>query len=336
MSYTTRLCIPNDEEYEAITALYNLDWPDDPLTVEESKFDDASKPEAVFFQRFLVERDGKLVSEGHYGEMHWAPKPGKYYFIYSIHPDHYGREVQEAFYAIMMDDLQRRDDGVTELVAWSREDKTERIEFFESKGFELAMRFPLSELALDSFDAATVAALSAKVATDGFELFSVTELETLDPDWQQKAWEMDCELRVDIPSVDPMVPRPFDEYRMRFDDPMLLKDAFFFAILTNRSKNPADWRYAGTTALWKSADLQKLGTGFTGVRREFRRHGLATALKVHSIDYAKECGIKRIDTDNEENNPMYQINLRLGFKPRPAFVDYVKKFDACFDRRVEV
>jgi hypothetical protein len=46
---------------------------------------------------------------------------------------------------------------------------------------------------------------------------------------------------------------------------------------------------------------------------------------VQAINYAQMLGIESIETDNEENNPMFQLNLRLGFKPIPAWVSYHKK-----------
>ena len=69
-----------------------------------------------------------------------------------------------------------------------------------------------------------------------------------------------------------------------------------------------------------------LEQGITGVRRAYRRMGLATALKLRTLDYAKAHGAKFIRTDNEENNPMYQLNLDLGFRPKPGFLVYEKEF----------
>lgn len=48
-------------------------------------------------------------------------------------------------------------------------------------------------------------------------------------------------------------------------------------------------------------------------------------VKVHKLYNEIELDIiKFIETDNEENNPMYQINMKLGFEPLPAWVDYEK------------
>jgi hypothetical protein len=32
-----------------------------------------------------------------------------------------------------------------------------------------------------------------------------------------------------------------------------------------------------------------------------------------------------IETYNEENNPMYALNLALGFKPQPAWLEFEKR-----------
>ena len=59
--------------------------------------------------------------------------------------------------------------------------------------------------------------------------------------------------------------------------------------------------------------------------REYRRKGIATALKVKAIEKLCEKGIKKVRTDNEENNPMYKINVALGFTPEPYCYDYQRE-----------
>ena len=77
--------------------------------------------------------------------------------------------------------------------------------------------------------------------------------------------------------------------------------------------------------LFQTGDtMDMLESGLTGVRSQYRRVGLATALKCKSLEAAKHLGAKRVQTSNEENNPMYQLILQLGFRPRPAEVDWKK------------
>jgi len=65
--------------------------------------------------------------------------------------------------------------------------------------------------------------------------------------------------------------------------------------------------------------------GIIGVVPSHRRRKIATMLKGCSFQYAQEQGYAYIYTDNEEDNPMYKLNLLLGFEPLPAWVYYEKR-----------
>jgi len=61
----------------------------------------------------------------------------------------------------------------------------------------------------------------------------------------------------------------------------------------------------------------------TGMLREYRRRGVAMALKVLTIEYAQRCGFTQISTWVESTNTgMLAINERLGFTRRPGMVVY--------------
>ena len=59
----------------------------------------------------------------------------------------------------------------------------------------------------------------------------------------------------------------------------------------------------------------------TGVRRSARGRGIATALKREQARRAKEAGLRRIETTNDEANaPMRAVNARLGFEAEPVWL----------------
>lgn len=63
-------------------------------------------------------------------------------------------------------------------------------------------------------------------------------------------------------------------------------------------------------------------TGLTGTRREYRRRGLARALKVDSMARAFADGVTEIHTNNEKSNPMLALNRALGFRVEHEMVEY--------------
>ena len=82
--------------------------------------------------------------------------------------------------------------------------------------------------------------------------------------------------------------------------------------------------YIGSTdiSVYHRADPHKGWTGGLGVLKNFRRKGVATAIKIKAIEKLLEKGVTEVRTDNEKNNPMYKINVALGFKPVPFSLDY--------------
>jgi len=96
-----------------------------------------------------------------------------------------------------------------------------------------------------------------------------------------------------------------------FENAAFIPEAFFVAL--------DQGRYVGMSNLTnENDDPTRLATDYTGVLPSHRRRGIATALKLHCLEYAKANGVKMITTSNDSTNPMYQLNLELGFKPTPA------------------
>ena len=127
----------------------------------------------------------------------------------------------------------------------------------------------------------------------------------------------------DVPSTEPFAKPTVAEFEeMVLKDPALDEESFFIA-------QAEDGALVGMSNLWRNdPEGKRLDTGLTGVVRSYRRRGIATALKVHTIRYAQANGAETIETSNEEESPMYALNLRLGFKAKPAWVDYTREMRA--------
>jgi mycothiol synthase len=66
--------------------------------------------------------------------------------------------------------------------------------------------------------------------------------------------------------------------------------------------------------------------GLTATRRDWRRRGVATALKRAEIAAAKRAGFRRLVTESEERNePMRKLNEKLGFVPSPEWSTVVMR-----------
>lgn len=307
-----------ESDYKAIVAIHNAVWPENPVTIGVVRwFDDNNDPRYVF-QRTVVERDGQIVAHGIHREPPWTYRPGKWYITVQVHPNCQRQGIGRYWYDHIMETLQPQDP--VHIITETRENQVGAVAFLEKLGFEQEMRNPVSQLDVQGFDPSRFARAAQQMRQHGIEAHSLIELMESDPDHRRKLWMLEWDVLQDVPFPDQFTQSPFEQWEKRiFDCPAFLPEAAYIAVDGEE--------YVGMTMLWKDAALaDKLHTGLTGVRRAYRRKGIATTLKALSLAYAKEVyGAALIETDNEENNPMYEINMQLGFRPVPAFLFYGKQ-----------
>ena len=315
--HTIRPFIKNKKNYEAFVTVENAIWVDYPSTVEEFIHYDSTRDSKYLYQRFVIEIDGKLIGSCMYCEPWWSMKPGKYYLNISIHSDYRRLGYGSKAYDYIMKELEKHNPLV--LVSDTREDQTDGVKFLADRGFIQLMREPTSQLDVIAFDQEKFTEYSKKMKKLGINILSLTEIQKINPNWKQMLWNLDWELLQDVPTTDPFTRQTFENFEKRtLSHPGFNTDAQFFAI--DKGK------YVGMSALWTSkAAPKKLFTGLTGVVRTHRRKGIATAMKVKAIEFARKYGSTIIETDNEENNPMYFLNIKLGFKTKPAWLEFEKR-----------
>jgi GNAT superfamily N-acetyltransferase len=319
----TRPFSPTDTDYAAVIAVDNAIWPDNPMVLDELKHTDKHRDTNYLYQRLMMVWEGSIVGFAYYRENPYSYQPGKYRISIQVHPDFEGRGIGTAVYNHILARLQQQKHKPVLLESGTRDTKPQSVRFLEKRGFTCVMRWLRSELDLTQFDPTKFGALFAKLATQGIELVPLPQLQLTDPEWQQKIYELDWELTLDEPTPNPPTKLPFDQFvKEVLDGPAFLADAWVIGV--------ENGRYVGMSNLEPDlGDNTRFQTGFTGVVRSHRRRGLATALKMETAVYAKtigqETGKTQILTTNEENNPMYDLNVKLGFRQLDTVLAYEKE-----------
>ena len=310
----------SDEDYGIVIDIANAVFPDELDLPELLKHRDNARDQNYMLERVILEVDGKPVGTSSFGESMWTPIPGKFWIYVQVHPDHQRKGYGKAIYDHVVGVLSEKKPTI--LDSWTREDKTDAISFLTQRGYEQVMRGQNSRLTLAAFDPSGFADVVERVSESGIRIVTLAELRENDPEWRKKLYELDWLLSLDVPEIDEPKKREFEVYcRQTFDKPTFFPEAFFVALDGDE--------YVGVSMLELNlADPTKLQTDLTGVVRSHRRRGIATALKVRSLSKAKTTEAQYVDTDNEEKNPMYTLNVKLGFEPTPGWLHMRKTMGA--------
>jgi RimJ/RimL family protein N-acetyltransferase len=176
-----------------------------------------------------------------------------------------------------------------------------------------------SRLNVADFDPIPWAAARERPGRSGVVIRSFAELAD-DPDRARKLHALESETFQDIPTAVPLTPIPFETFeRVVLQSAGFLPEGFQIAVEEETGA------FVGSTALFRK-EGEYLETGLTGVLRSHRRRGIALALKLRAIDYARSIGIPEIRTGNATTNrPMLAINEALGFVKQPVWISFVKR-----------
>jgi ribosomal protein S18 acetylase RimI-like enzyme len=243
--------------------------------------------------------------------------PRKFALYVVVHPEHQGQRIGSALYDCVTSALAPLD-PISLLVREVREDQFRAIAFLKRRGFRETLRAWESRLDVAAFDPSRFATIT-DVARKGIEIKTFGELEP-DPQRAHKLYGLLSDTEADVPIVEPRTRLDYDHFvRNMLSAPQLNPDSFFVAV----SGFGGD--YVGMSILWRSFGSDNLQSGMTGVRQAYRRRGVALALKLRAISWARANGYVAINTSNATSNaPILTLNERLGFVRQKAAVDFLK------------
>ncbi len=306
------------KDYEAVAAVGNSIFPEYPATAEELRFRDEHRDTNCRFQRFVADSEDGILASAAYEQYAAMYHPRKFHFGIEVYPERQRKGLGSMLYGHILESL-RPFDPIS-LRAFVREDMLRGLEFLRRRGFVEELRSWESRLDVQAFDFSAYDGVDEKLAAQGIEIRTLRELEK-DPERDHKLFEMSCQVEADMPAPEPFTRPDFETWvkRMR-ENPNVLPDGYFIAVRGGE--------YIGLSNLWASQANDDLYTGDTGVLRFYRRRGIATALKLRAVRYARECGRPVIKTWNDTaNRAMLSINERLGYVKQPVWIHVVKSFE---------
>jgi GNAT superfamily N-acetyltransferase len=304
MTVAVRVAGTADADLGAIAAIVNAVTPDDPASIDEMRWADATYPGAV---RFLAELDGRPIGVATIGRIY-------------MHPPEF-----DALWATVAVVAQARRQGVGgELLAAASDRaralgkgwlhvqvgdvRPEGLEFLAHRGFAEYERAKLVRLELAGPAPPSIA------PPPGTRLTTLAER----PDLVEGVHLVALEAFPDIPGGDePDAAGDLAEFRARdVDRPAIPPDAFFVGL------EAATGRVIGYASLMMLPGSRTVAWhDMTAVVREWRGRGLAGALKRATIGWAIDNGLVALETGNDvDNAPMRAVNARLGFQPLPDLV----------------
>jgi mycothiol synthase len=308
-----------DEDLAAIVAIHNRVRPDWPTDVARSRHFDATWDATRYTRVRLVAEDaaGRVVGFGQIAHSAWHFHPRHFGLRLEVDADVQRQGIGSALHDHLMDEL--RAHGAHLVRADAPESLDASVRFLANRGFREVDRTWDSHLDVARFDSGPFAGAEERVVDQGIENTTLAAQGPADPTVQAKLYDLFTGAERDEPSLDPSTPRPFDEFVAReLRDPTVIPEAFFLA----RDGE----RFVGVSSLQHLPPLTEvIDTGFTGVHPDYRGRGIAVALKLRAIQYAREHGFREIRTSNNaRNDPMLRINLALGFVRHLPIITFEK------------
>lgn len=304
-----------DQDFAGLSELWNLVFPEDKHSAEELKFYKDSFKDPYKFGQLVATEQEKVMGSASYEQNAGMYHPYKFFIRLFVHPKFRAKGMGKALYAALLKELEPHDPMTVRVLV--KESEPNAFAFAQARDFFETKRDWESVLDLVSFEPEHFAQKVDNVKDQGFSFKNFAEFD--DKFAVGKAfYELFSTVRLDVPRSEPATPFSFDFFQENvLNAPDFYPEGTFFAL---QGEN-----LVALSQLWKGSSSNDLYTGLTAVAREVRGKGVATALKIHSLTFAKKAGASQVFTNNDTTNvEMLAVNDKLGFKRLPARLSMVK------------
>jgi ribosomal protein S18 acetylase RimI-like enzyme len=225
-----------------------------------------------------------------------------------VHPDARGLGIGRALLQRLTEAAQAS--GVQQLRARAGNHEAAAIRFLQSNGFIEHHRTVFSRLDLDDADLVRARAALDSCRAEGVQFDELLlEPEAVDEERWRELSALQNAVLLSMPPYydDPPIQGTGESFRRFITQEQ-------FPGLSGRLFLASDrGRLAGFATVAQEGDV--LHHGLTCVHPDARRRGLALSLKALIFDYARQQGVRCLDTGNRSNNePIRALNRSLGYK----------------------
>ncbi|MES2459474.1 MAG: GNAT family N-acetyltransferase [Armatimonadota bacterium] len=205
---------------------------------------------------------------------------------------------------------------------WVRAENTAACRFLLALGFQHVNGEGPVQLSVAGADLSPLSSVAAHLADQGILITTLAAEQEKTQDFEsclRKYYALFGEVEKDVPGRTQATPTSYEQCMEELEQPGMQKESVFIAIhngeyvglsILGRRVAEQDVRFGGPSSLSQH---------LTGVGQDYRRRGIALALKLRTIKYAREHGFERILT-NSDNPAMRALNQRLGFRAGPWLI----------------
>lgn len=300
-----------EADYPRLVELRNL-WEPEPIVEDSLRDKDRRFPPDGVLRRMVAESpEGTVVAYAETAHVPHRPKT-EWWSTVTVDVPYRRSGLGSRMCADSAEFVRAR--GGKMMCDYVREDDRAGISFAEKLGARKSEHIYDSVVDPRPFELGPYEPLIEKLRSEGIRFFTFADTSQ-DEAAKRKLHELYSAAEADMPHALPECRRSYEDFERGFLQAWWWKPEGFWL-----AADGDQWVGLAAIAIIKD---QKAFNEQTGVASGYTGRGIATALKVLSMNWCREQGVTQLRTSNHDgNDAMLAINRKLGYKPEPGWLRY--------------
>lgn len=268
------------------------------------------------YESWVADLDGQILGDFDLFEARWYAQPDTFILYGEVREDVRGQGIGSRLHTTM--ERRAADIDARRIYTQVIDTMPEALAFLQHRGWvptgreDRPSRLTVADANVEGFTD-----VEKRLKDEGIRITTLAQMGTEDESFLHAVHEMEARVEEDIPSSEPRMADSYDQWLQRqMERPGKSHQTFWIALDGARPVGVSRLRRMSGDAV---------GNGLTGVDPDYRGRGIARALKLKTIEWAREHDVKYIYTANDaENRPMLAINISLGYQSLPAEIELIK------------